>query len=185
MRKEKIDLNVPSYQQTKDYTCVPSCCKMILDYLNREKLKTPESDLDEHRIAEVMNTTVSGTSLSDVTNINEILTESDPSVEFTAEYKPHTLDDIRKELQEGLPVSVSFPTGVINYLHAIVITGIDDIKKTISYNDPIYGTKTISQSEFVTKWEEGQALMIKIELGRINRYTLEHYFKEESSDGQN
>jgi hypothetical protein len=157
---------------------------MMLDYLNYEKLKTPESDLDENRIADIMNTTVSGTRFSDVSNINKILTESDPSVEFTAEFKPHTLDDIRKELQEGLPVCVWIPTGAVEYLHAIVVIGIDDIKKTISYNDPIYGMKTTTQSEFVSKWEKGQALMIKTEIGRINRYTLEHYFKEEASDGQ-
>ena len=29
---------------------------MMLDYLNKEKLKIPESDLDENRIAEIMNT---------------------------------------------------------------------------------------------------------------------------------
>lgn len=176
--KEIIELNVPSYRQTENYTCVPSCCKMMLDYLNHEKLKIPESDLDENRIAKVMNTTVSGTVFSEVENINKVMIKSDPSVEFRAEFQPHTLDDIRKELQKELPVSVWISTGSVDFLHSIVITGIDDIKKTISYNDPIYGTKTMSQSEFVTKWEKGEALMIKTEIGRINRYTLDSFPKE-------
>ncbi len=129
-----------------------------------------------------MNTTSSGTRFSEVENINKVLTKSDPSIEFSAEFKPHTLNDIKKELREGLPVSVWISTGSVDYLHAIVIIGIDDIKKTISYNDPIYGIKTMSQSEFVTKWEKGQALMIKTEIGRINRYTLD-YFPKETDDG--
>ncbi len=92
-------------------------------------------------------------------NINKVLTKSVPSVEFSAEFKPDTLNDIRKELQEGLPVSVWISTGAVNFLHTIVIIGIDYIEKAISYKDPIYGTKTISQSEFVTKW--GDETMIK------------------------
>ena len=180
---EKIHLNVPAHRQTKNFTCVPSCCKMMLDYLNKVKLTIPEPTLDEDQIAEIMNTSISGTRLSEVENINDILTTSNPSVEFVAEFKPHTLDDIKKELQKGLPVAVWIHTGSFAYLHSIVITGIDDIAKTICYNDPIYGQKTISQSEFVTKWEQGQALMIKTEIGRINRYTLEPW-QQELSDEQ-
>ena len=176
--KEIIKLDVPSYKQTENYTCVPSCCKMMLDYLNHEKLKIQESDLDENQIAKIMNTTLSGTVFFEVENINKVMTKSDPSVEFRAEFQSHTLGDIRKELQKELPVSVWISTGSANFLHSIVITGIDDIKKTISYNDPIYGMKTMSQSEFVSKWETGEACMIKTEIGRINRYTLDSFPKE-------
>lgn len=177
--KEKIELDIPPLRQTENNTCVPSCCKMMLDYMNKQKLKTPESDLEEDQIAQIMNTTVSGTKFSEVENINKVLTKSDPSVEFSTEIKPHTLDDIKKELRVELPVAVWISTGSVGFFHSIVIIGIDEIKKTISYNDPIYGMKTISQSEFVTKWEEGDALMIKMEIGRINRYTLDDFPKEE------
>ena len=176
--KEIIKLDVPSYKQTKNYTCVPSCCKMMLDYLNHEKLNIQEADLDEDQIAKIMNTTPSGTLFSEVENMNKVMTQSNPSVEFRAEFQPHTLDDIRKELQKGLPVSVWISTGSVNFQHSIVITGIDNIKKTISYNDPIYGTQTINQSKFVSKWEAGEASMIKTEIGRINRYTLDSFPKE-------
>lgn len=154
----------------------------MLDYLNKVKLTIPESDLDEDEIADVMNTTISGTRLSEVENINQIMTTSNPSVEFIVEYKPHNLDDVRKELREGLPVAIWINTGSVNYLHSVVITGIDDISKTICYNDPIYGKGSMTQSEFLTKWERGQALMVKTEIGRINRYTLEHFMNQESSD---
>lgn len=180
--KENIELDVPSLRQSENFTCVPSCCKMMLDYMNNQKLKTPESELEEEQIAQIMNTKVSGTKFSEVENINKVLTKSEPSVEFSAEVKPHNLEDIRKELREELPVAVWISTGSVDFLHSIVITGIDDERKTISYNDPIYGTQTISQSEFVTKWEEGQYLMIKMEIGRINRYTLDDFPKEKGNE---
>ena len=181
-KESNIHLNVPDYRQTKNYTCVPSCCKMMFDYLNQVKLTVPEPDLDEEQIADIMNTTISGTRFSEVENINQVMTTSNPSVEFVAEFKPHTLDDIRIELQKGLPIATWINTGSVNYLHSIVITGIDDTNKTISYNDPIYGKESMTQSEFMTKWEKGQALMIKAEIGRINRYTLENFMSQESSD---
>jgi uncharacterized protein YvpB len=158
---------------------------MMLDYLNAEKLKTPEPELNEDRIAEIMNTTVGGTSFDDVENINKKMTKSNPSVEFRAEYKPHTLDDIRKELQKGLPVASWIDTGVAKFLHSVVIIGMDDVKKTISYNDPIYGEKTIKQTEFLAMWEKrGYPLMVKIEIGRISRNTLESFMDRGSSNGQ-
>lgn len=170
-----IHLDVPIYRQEKDYTCVPSCCKMMLDYLNENILENPEPSLSEDQISEIMNTTISGTRRNEIHNINKRLTTSKPSVEFIAEFKPHTLDDIRKELANGLPVAVWIETGIANYFHSIVITGIDDVKKTITYNDPAYGKEyTISQSQFVMKWGT-YALMIKTEIGRISRDTLEKW----------
>ena len=56
-----IHLNVPHYRQTKNYTCVPSCCKMILDYANQFILTESEPDKDEADIAKIMNTTITGT----------------------------------------------------------------------------------------------------------------------------
>ncbi len=36
----------------------------------------------------------------------------------------------------------------------------------------------MSQSEFVTKWEKNEALMIKTEIGRISTYTLDSFPKK-------
>lgn len=154
----------------------------MLDYLNKEKLKTPEPDLDEDQVAEAMGTTISGTCFPDIQNINEVLITSNPSIEFVTEFRVHSLDDIRNELKKGLPVAVWIETGVVNYFHSVVITGINDIKKTISYNDPTYGKEfTISQSQFITKWGE-YAYMVKTEIGRKTNYKLEHFMTQGSSD---
>ena len=184
-RDGKIHLNVPAHRQTKNYTCVPSCCKMILDYVNELVLTKPEPNLSEDEIAKIMKTTISGTHFSEIENMNEVMTTSIPSLEFITEFESHTLLDIRKELESELPLSVwiVISDGSNDYLHSVVITGMDEIEKTISYNDPTYGEeKTISQSKFMSMWELDDARMIKTKIGRINRETLEKYMLQESNN---
>jgi uncharacterized protein YvpB len=151
---------------------------MIFDYMNRLVLTKPEQDLSEDEIAKIMKTMISGTHFHNIESINKVLTTSNPSLEFVAEFEPHTLNDIRKELESGLPVSVWIITndGSNDYVHSIVITGIDEVKKEICYNDPTYGReRTISQIEFMSLWESHGARMIKTKIGGINRDTLEKY----------
>jgi len=183
----KIHLNVTAYRQTKNYTCVPCCCKMILDYVNKVVLIDPEPNLSEDKIAKIMKTTISGTHFSEIENMNEVMTTSTPSLEFITEYESHTLSDIKSELELGLPLSVwiVINDGANDYSHSVVITGIDETEKTISYNDPTYGKEfTISQSEFMSMWELNDARMIKTEIGRISRESLEKYMHQESNNEQ-
>jgi len=183
----KIHLNVTAYRQTKNYTCVPSCCKMILDYVNELLLTKPEQNLSEDEIAKIIKTTISGTHFSEIENINKVMTSSVPSLELITEFKSHTLLDIRKELESGLPLFVWIVINdeSKNYLHSVVITGMNKIEKTISYNDPIYGKEiTVSQSKFMSMWELDDARMIKTKIGRINRETLEKYMLQESNHEQ-
>lgn len=184
-RDSKIHLDVPAYRQTENYTCVPSCCKMAFDYVNELVLTNPEPDLSEDEIAKIMKTTISGTVFSEIENMNGVMTTSIPSLEFIAEFESHTLSDIRSELKLKLPPSVWIVINIEsnNYLHSVVITGMDEIEKTISYNDPIHGKEfTIGQSEFMSMWELDNARMIKIKIGRIRRETLEKYMPQESNN---
>ena len=181
----KIHLNVPAYRQTKNYTCVPSCCKMMLDYVNELVLIDPEPNLSEDEIAKIMKTTISGTRFFEIENMNEVMTTSTPSLEFIAEFESHTLSDIKSELELGLAPSVwiTINDGGNDYSHSVVITGMDETEKTISYNDPTYGKEfTISQSEFMSMWESNGARMIKTEIGRIISESLEKYMHQESKN---
>lgn len=174
----RFHLTVPAYRQETDLTCVPSCCRMVLDYANELLLTEPEPRLDEVEIAKIMRTGILGTTYTNIENINDVLTNSNPSIEFISEFEPHTLLDIKKELELGLPPSVWIITNVDghDYSHSVVITGIDNDAKKISYNDPTYGKEfVISQSEFMDMWELQGSIMIKIKIGRINRETLEKY----------
>jgi len=158
---------------------------MILDFVNETKLTSTISNLDENEIANLMRTNISGTKWEHIENVNRALTPSDPSLEFIAEFETHTLADIRKELESGLPVSVWIETNPSShpYLHSVVITGMDNRKKEISYNDPTDGKEIIiSQSTFLTMWESFEARMVKTIIGRINRETLEKYMPQETNN---
>ncbi len=157
---------------------------MVLDYANAVLLTRPESDFSEDDIADAMNTSIVGTHFTNIEKVNRMLTASNPSIEFVVEFKVHTLNEIKKELENGLPVSVWIITndGANDYVHSIVITGIDDNKKEICYNDPTYGEEyTISQSKFMSVWEQHGARMIKTKIGRISRDTLEKYMPQRSN----
>ncbi len=160
---------------------------MILDYVNDLELITPEPDLSEDEIAKIMKTAISGTKFSEIENMNGIMITSIPSLEFITEFESHTLSDIRKELELGVPPSVwiVINDGANDYLHSVVITGMDETEKMISYNDPTYGNEyTITQSEFMSMWESDNARMIKTKIGRINRETLEKYMTQETNNEQ-
>lgn len=153
----------------------------MLDYLNKEKLTEPII-LEEEDIAEIMETNITGTHFQNIENVNSITKASKPSLEFIAEYEPHKLADIKKQIETGLPVAVWITTndGSGEYAHSVVITGIDDSKKEISYNDPTYGNEvTISQSKFLDMWDYWGSVMIKAEIGRITTESIEKYFKDE------
>src|SRR5581483_8468531 len=88
---KNLHLDVPAYRKMESYTCVPSCCKMMLDYLNNVTLIQPTANLEEPEITSVMNSKIDGTHLRDVANINDLLTASNPSVEFIPEFQYHQL----------------------------------------------------------------------------------------------
>jgi uncharacterized protein YvpB len=160
---------------------------MYLDYLDKANMTKVESKLEEETIAEIMDTGPSGTRWPEIPNINSAI-ESNPSLEFIPEYGPHSLSDIKKQLEKNLPVIVWIAPIDAAYagLHSILITGIDDEKKEISYNDPAYGEeKTLSQSEFMDLWQyEHGARMIKVEIGELTTKTqssLEPFMSKEVS----
>lgn len=187
MQRNSIHLDVTAYRQTKNNTCVPSCCKMVLDYVNKLVLTNPEQNFSEDEIAEIMKTSISGTLFSEIENMNEVMTTSTPSLEFSAEFEAHTLSDIKSELDLGLPLSVWIVInyGGNDYSHSVVITGIDETEKTISYNDPTFGDEyTTSQSEFMSMWESNGTRMIKTKIGRIISESLEKYMPPESNNEQ-
>lgn len=154
---------------------------MMLDYLNQEKLGNTAPNLSEDEIAAIMNTDITGTHLRNISNINGPIASASPSLEFVPEFETHNLDDIRNELEAGLPVTVWILTsdGSSDYLHSVVITGTNEETKQISYNDPTYGTETVSQTKFLDMWGYPGARMIKAKIGRITTESMEKYLSRE------
>ncbi len=115
----------------------------------------------------------------------EIISAS-PSLEFTPEYQVHELRDIEKELKQKLPVAVwiLMVREENDYLHSVVVTGVDKHKKEIYYNDPTYGTKeVVSESKFMSFWEPPGNRMLKVKIGRVARKTMDVFMpkKEENA----
>lgn len=173
-----IRLEVPKYQQNENNTCVPSCLQMAIDYLNKLKLVEPTRPLDESEIAKIVKTKTSGTYFNDVTYLNKELNNAVPSLEFIPEFAAHTLADIGRELEDGVPVIVYILVrdSGHEFPHAVIVTGIDDVKKELTYNDPAYGKEmTVSQADFLSMWEKLGPKMIKAKIGRMPRPSLERY----------
>ena len=155
---------------------------MVLDYLNRIKLIEKAPDLSEGDIARIIQTRPSGTHFFNVVLLNKAIVSAVPSVEFSPEYKAHTLRDIEKELELRYPVIVWIVTtdeAGNDYIHSIVVTGIDTNQNVIHYNDPTYGKKAEQLSQFLAKWEKHGARMVKVQIGRLVRKTLEEWTPQE------
>ena len=182
---EKRGLDVPLFIQEKPYECVPTCIKMVIDYLNRNKLNQliPEMSVDE--IADKIQTREDGTRFSNVPLINEHIVEAVPSVEFIAEYRPHTLKDIQESIDNGLPCIpwiVIKPDGINETVHAVVITGINIEANTIYYNDPYFGKHDETLGTFEEKWGKADKIMIKVLLGRKERKVLTEWIDREDTE---
>src|SRR5208283_4154472 len=99
-------LDVPVILQEEDFTCVPVCLRMVIEYLNRNILRSQIGDLEIPNIVTTVRCKRIGTSIYDVRNMNETseLLRAIPSVEFKAENTPREWDQIEREIHEGRPV---------------------------------------------------------------------------------
>lgn len=172
-----MKLNVPMFGQPIFYYCVPTCVKMVLEYV-REKYggaKIPR--LSIKTIARIAQTTIDGTTPRDVENMNEALHAAVPSIEFEAKFMAR-FPEIMTELNEERPVIVWInavePPDIV--LHAVVVIGFDPETNTVFFNDPNGAVeKTEEVGVFIRKWGD-YARLVKVLIGRkqqrhINEWT--------------
>lgn len=181
---EPIRLDVPAYKQSRNNTCAAVCIKMMIDYLNKLVLTEQTGVMDEESIYRVIHASQGGTPLMNTSLLNsvpEIITAS-PSLEFSPEYQVHELRDIEKELEQKLPVAVWILVvgEEDDYLHSVVVTGIDRRNKKVCYNDPTFGTKEeVDESRFMSIWEPPGNRMLKVKIGRVIRKTMAEFMPQE------
>jgi len=125
---QKIFLNVTHFKQSKQYTCVPACVRMILDYLG--------FDLDEERLSEILSTTPRGTKASNIARIQDIGVD--------VFLRSVSLFDLHNLLREKVPCIVFLWTGNLEYWnidcwHAVVVVGLEE--DAIYINDPFFLTR--------------------------------------------
>lgn len=178
-----VKLNVPIFGQQRPNYCVPTCVKMVLEYVRKKHgRKIPR--LSIKTIARVTKTAIDGTAPKDVERLNEILSRAEPSVEFQARFLGR-FPEVIKELDEESPViawiNVVEPPDVV--LHAVVITGFDSETNIVFFNDPY--DKTEKKEEigvFIKKWGV-YARLVKVLIGKKQqRYINEWATKTNSGE---
>jgi len=148
---QKIFLNVTHFKQNKQYTCVPACVRMILDYLG--------FDLDEERISEILSTTPRGTKAINITRLQDI------GVDVVL--RSASLFDLRNLLREKVPCIVFLWTGNLEYWdmvcwHAVVIVGLEE--DAIYINDPFFSDapKKVVIDSFLEAWSHYDFILAEI-----------------------
>ena len=169
---EKIPpLNVPFVSQPNEYTCVPACLKMVLDYVRQVLHETaPEMpNFETGEIAKIVGTLHNGTTLPNVLKINRALRRSIPSVEFSVDFNPHDFTEIVEELRVSRPVMpwLLRREGERAYEHVVVVTGYDPVEQLVAVNDPQGGIPSaIGVTEFMDQWEGADRILIKLKVNQ-------------------
>jgi predicted double-glycine peptidase len=175
-------LSVPLISQLDDYSCVPTCLKMVLEYVkNACSVCFPNLTIKE--IAESIGTTVEdGTLFDDVERINDNkkIMQAIPSLGFVTEYACR-FSGIEQEIHSERPVIawILMTDKSREFKHSVVITGLDMEGNLIYYNDPIYGSVEKEIGTFISMWEKVDTVLIRVRIGdREQREMLEFVGEE-------
>ncbi len=103
-----------------------------------------------------------------------------PSVEFEAKFGCK-IPEIASELSRSRPAIayISIEEGH-DTSHAIVLTGIDEQRLEISYNDPLTGMKQSPLVKFEGWWEQSDHTMIKVKIGARKQKLISDFSQKEA-----
>ena len=110
-----MKINLPPIQQEKDYTCLPACLRIVLNYLG--------TSFQEEDVADACNTTEAGTTLADAVHAVH-------SLGFNAtRIQNATLEDLMHYLNHNKPVIVFVGVEHLPYgdfgTHAVTVCGFE------------------------------------------------------------
>jgi predicted double-glycine peptidase len=157
---------------------------MTLDYVRKvlSESGTPQvPSFELPQIAKIVGTTVVGTELKNVRNMNEALEKAIPSVEFDVDFKSHDFKEIEEELAKSRPCIAWLlvrETGSREYWHSVVIRGFDRRNQTVSVNDPQRGQMDMQTAQFIEEWEGTERTLIKLKVGEKIQRKLTEYMEE-------
>lgn len=174
-------LAVPLVKQENDYSCVPACLKMILEYVLQTNSGSYQPNLSVDKICEIVKTDELGTALENVELINQKLINTFPSVEFVVDTCSFSV--LEQEIIGGQPVIVGLK---MPYPHAVVVSGLDKENLIVYYNDPLKDSeKKMEMGKFLSAWNEQNNVAIKVKIGeKIQRIIPEYSEGNENGVGQ-
>ena len=168
--------------QEDGFSCVPRCVKMIFMYIETSHPEGRVPDFDLEKIGKIIETRVDGTYPDMILNLNGVkeVSSSIPSIEFEFELKSHSLTEIEKEIEKKQPpiAWVELTDNQHRCTHAVVITGIDKPNDKILFNDPIFGEQSEYLSNFISRWENEDRVLVKVKIGKKKQRMLEEFGKE-------
>jgi ABC-type bacteriocin/lantibiotic exporter with double-glycine peptidase domain len=120
-------LKIPHFQQTTEGTCLQTCVRMILAYLQRP--------VEEGEVTGLFEADDSGVTASRVLRLEQW--------GFQVTYGSTTLEELQAWLAQGLPPIVLVHTQFLDYwttntAHAVVVVGIEG--NSVYLNDPAFDT---------------------------------------------
>lgn len=172
------NLDVPLEYQKNDFSCVPVCIRMVLEFVRNQNPSGYIPNLNVEEISEAIGTDELGTALENVKKINKKLVKAVPSIEFVAEINC-SFAEVENEILQGKPViawvKIPFP-------HSIVVTGLNKESLILYYNDPQKGKVKIEMGRFMSNWNETDNVLIKVKIGeKIQRIIPEYAEKSEQN----
>jgi len=137
-----MKISIPKLKQESNYTCLPACVRIILDYFNCK--------LSEKDISIACNTTKAGTLLNDSLHAIQ-------SFGFNVtQIQDGMLDDLFQSIVDGEPVIVIIGVEHLPYgdfgTHAVVVNGFED--NDIIFVDPGLGKEMrMNIIKFLNAWQ--------------------------------
>jgi len=176
-----VKLDVPLWgQPEKNNQCVPTCIKMVLEYL-RAIYGDSIPRLSIKKISRIIDKKIDGTIPKNVENMNDYLCKGNPIVEFkTSMLEGFPL--IKKQIFEKKNPVIAWinsaePPDTV--WHAVVVTGFDPETNMVTYNDSLDNTseKSVEVGIFTSK------LGLERIIARINVFkTQQRHIGEWSPD---
>lgn len=175
-----VKLNVPKWGQANDHNCVPTCIKMILEYL-REKYGDKIPRYSIKTIARIVETRLDGTAPKKVEQMNHLLARAAPSVEFKTGLM-RTFPEILEELNNERPVIVwiNAREPPEKLWHAVVLIGFEPTTNTLFYNDPWdKSERSLEVGIFIHKWGI-EARLVKVLIGKAHQTHIQEWTTEQT-----
>ena len=140
-----MTLPVPHFLQEQVVSCIPACVRMILAYIDVNRI--------EIELSAVLEIERRGTSVLNI----ELLQET--GLDITVWTGEMDADELKQSLDQGVPAIAAVWTAALPYWtenrpHAVVIVGYDE--KSVYLNDPKLreAPQSVSWKDFLGAWEE-------------------------------
>lgn len=172
--------------QREEHTCVPTCIKILLDFLSQRDPLVPHLTLEE--ISDIIETTPTGTTLEGIEKINKEFDKASCFLRLKNVTNANpTFKEIQKSLHQGFPplvfVNIARLQGEVQTaLHAILLIGIIPEKNKILYIDPYFGNKHADLGLFMESWEDSLRVLFVVERGKKGQVRLNKYIRGEEKD---